>query len=705
MAKIYRYPRESGQLVDNLGRLFFQGSSPGAATSVLLDGWNADNTPGAGALKPAWIARKYPAGTPNNVPRVTGAIAGGIYVGGWAKIDDPAPGSNTWTRSNVYQFSVRADNWNIVAMCQNPNVTTTALNTQNNISLGASKDAGATYQFINDQMYVSFDAWSEMNGFQVGGGQTRVLYPGSGSTVVNYEVTSEDLKGWIYYGVLVVPSETGFVFDSWTIFQRIPYVWHYTDSVPIATLRSDVVTNGGWTAGQAAAWTPAMTSASIYVARDTENESDVSYINFHTFQETSPASDSAILARAINTSPDSSAWGQWSLKDVSGAPVLTDFSGHSRPMTLPGTSTPGQASPFTDPTTSTNSSSIIGSGGGVFGGSATRTAKRVQTGTGGAIAGGAATLTKKAGHVGAGGAVAGGAATLSNKHVSSIVGSGGGVFGGTAVRTAKAVIVGTSGGILGGTTTRTSKRVQTGTGGAVAGGVATLTKKAGHIGAGGAVFGGSASILNSSSGQVSSIVGSGGGVFGGTAAQTRKCAKTGVGGAIVGAATVLSKKAGHTSTGGAVLAGAAIQTRKAVIIGTSGGVLAGTATKSAKRVQSGTGGGVLGGTSPSLRLVTKRGSGGAVAGGAGTLTKRAGIVATGGGVMGGTSLIVVRCHIVGTGGAVAGGTWLAVSGVEAWMLVGGAWVQVESIWQIVGGEWREVDTLSMISGGQWKEAA
>jgi hypothetical protein len=149
------------------------------------------------------------------------------------------------------------------------------------------------------------------------------------SYYLNTAMTESQVRGWVWAAWQVVVNANSFTIRQWLKFGLNGAVVAAGESNPTFTeIRSALVSMRGFTASRAAAWVPG-DATSFHVGKDN------GYLTHARMAATSATPTLAALdtiARA--NAADTSAWADYELVWVNGAPNLSDRSGHGRNLSI-----------------------------------------------------------------------------------------------------------------------------------------------------------------------------------------------------------------------------------------------------------------------------------------------------------------------------------------------------------------------------------
>jgi hypothetical protein len=237
----------------------------------------------------------------NNYAVLTGTlpnVATGVLITAWVR--QPTPPAYPYSFGNRYPFDFYSSNWNVLCVSGNMVVNNTS-----------AVDA----------------AWNQ-NVTPSGG-------TGDRGGIITDRIAEAQLIGWIFIAWQIIANSTdGIIIRQWAKFGAVsPYI--STESqITVAAYR---------TASGNGTWTPnALTD--IYMgggqAGDVEDY-NITRIKLYE-RGTKPTEKELTAISILNESADTSAWADYPFQWISGAPVLTDRSGNSRPtLTQLGTLTEG----------------------------------------------------------------------------------------------------------------------------------------------------------------------------------------------------------------------------------------------------------------------------------------------------------------------------------------------------------------------------
>lgn len=236
----------------------------------------------------------------NDVP------SGGVLFSVWTKVPDTIS-SYPYTRGNMEAFNLYGSNWNMRFVC-------------GNIVANSAVDCGYN---ANSMMTADGGAFGQPNG----------TYLGDFSYLQDTGRTVGQVTGWVFVAWQVLIGVSDVTIRQWVRYSGGAVQGPFASTMSFTQLRT-WAEESGWAPGTGASWTPsAPTRFTIGTVNDICNGY---YVKARMESNSALPSNSYIESLATLTSPDTSAWADWSLKwdtDLS-VSVLTDQSGNARTLTL-----------------------------------------------------------------------------------------------------------------------------------------------------------------------------------------------------------------------------------------------------------------------------------------------------------------------------------------------------------------------------------
>jgi hypothetical protein len=224
------------------------------------------------------------------------APSGGTLFSVWTKIPDPGS-TYPWSRGNMDDYVLYGQNWYMRCLTGNSSAASATSASFNANSMLFADPSGT---WVNDYSYY-----------------------------LNTAMTESQVRGWVWAAWQVVVNANSFTIRQWLKFGLNGAVVAAGESNPTFTeIRSALVSMRGFTASQAAAWVPG-DATSFHVGKDN------GYLTHARMAATSATPTLAALdtiARA--NAADTSAWADYELVWVNGAPNLSDRSGHGRNLSI-----------------------------------------------------------------------------------------------------------------------------------------------------------------------------------------------------------------------------------------------------------------------------------------------------------------------------------------------------------------------------------
>lgn len=245
-------------------------------------------------------------------PKLASAPTTSIYMGVWSKPIVPNTYPLQSPNHDIMVFGGRF--WEVRCITDNTmgntKVDETIQNFNQNSMFFGSKTSGGSLNWANDYTY-----------YLNSGTITRAAYLdwkyNAWQIILDIPGSQITIRQWLKYGLTGTPVRTGL------------------QTLTFATLRTALQTNAGWTAPEAAGWTP--DNMDHIAFGDTSMDGTIwnNIIYGKAFNRSTEPSISEVDAYALNFNADVTAWGDWPLTYTT-SPVLTDRSGNSRTLTTSG---------------------------------------------------------------------------------------------------------------------------------------------------------------------------------------------------------------------------------------------------------------------------------------------------------------------------------------------------------------------------------
>lgn len=237
----------------------------------------------------------------------TDAPAGGVLFSAWFKLADPVVSWPAGT-GNHAGFHLKFPNWFVRFIT---------------LSISGS---GPSDVFFNANSMIFGDGTAH--------GENPETYAGDYSYLVEQVADDTVANGWVFMAWQTVNDGANITVRQWVKYTGFAAQGPYESIVSYGSLRTELV-NGGWSAPNAAAWTPAV-DASAFVINGLGGDDPHLDIT-HARMESNSGSPtlSYIESLAALSAADPTAWGDWKLDWSGGAPNLADRSGNGRGLSSP----------------------------------------------------------------------------------------------------------------------------------------------------------------------------------------------------------------------------------------------------------------------------------------------------------------------------------------------------------------------------------
>jgi len=258
--------------------------------------WNESTSAGSTLSSIRFASTKYNSNK-DYVGLSSGPVGGGTLFTIWSKAQ--SPGSFPYAYHNLVMYRLFGGNWKMAGLVDN--MTVDSIIDDSVTGWNANTMLWANSQYVGD--YTLYFAPENC-------------------------VTASQALGWVWTAVQMVSDDSAgmLTLRQWVMFGRNGDVFKLPESkVSYAAIRTNIGDS---------VWMPSgnITGFSIGQTDEANTASAYHCVNAKMFARATEPTLAELKAIALNTSPDSSAWGDWLLNWESGAPNLADRSGHGRDL-------------------------------------------------------------------------------------------------------------------------------------------------------------------------------------------------------------------------------------------------------------------------------------------------------------------------------------------------------------------------------------